>query len=238
MRKRIFLLLPEVYEDANPRPYLPTTNSLQRQNIADFVLVNVYEYFRMNHNKKEAIKMSMEMLPGFDELWYYGAFGITKPMQCILTSAKNINLPIKDLQPISCKSSFSLVYKFALEFHPSQTQDDTYWSKCIRTLGEYSKDNNPLNGYLFQEIVEYFEKVYRKEAPAVPAEDLFKGEFRTALNFAVWAMKKKETFNDGIDPAKVSKNPTPMLIALLNGFYRYYQARQTTLEMNKEKGEK
>ena len=232
MRKRVFLLLPETYADAASCSYFPTTNSFSRDHSDDFVLINVYEYFRGFYTKAKATEMSLDMLSGFDELWYYGAFGITKPMRCILKVAKKLELPIKDLQPISCKESFSLAYKFALEFHPSQTQDDNYWNKCIKACGEYTKDSNPLNAYLILSIIEYFDNIYHKKTPTVPADDLFKGEFRTALNFAAWAMKNNEKFTDGIDPSKVSRTPTPMLKALVDGFYKYYWNRQSTLEMN------
>lgn len=232
MRKRVFLLLPEAYADANPSSYFPTTDAYVRKSTDDYVLMNVYEYFRTSCTKIKATERALDMLGGFDEVWYYGAFGITKPMHCILNGAKKINLPIKELQPLSCKSSFSLVYKFAMEFHPSKPQDDTYWNNCIKACGEYTKDGNPLNSHLIIKLLEYYEEIYRGTSPAVKASDRFNEEFRAALNFAVWAMKNNQYFEDGIDPRKVHKNPTPMLKALLEGFYNYYQTRQTTLELN------
>ena len=236
-KKRVFLLLPETYDDANQCSYFPTTVSFNRSKPDDCVLMNVYEYFRTFCEKKKATELSLDMLAGFDELWYYGAFGITKPMHYILKVAQKLELPIKDVQPISCKDSFSLAYKFALDFHPSQTQDDTYWNQCIKACGEYTKDNNPLNAYLILSIIEYFDDIYHKRAPDVPADDLFKGEFRTALNFAAWTMKNNIKFADGIDLSKVSKTPTPMLKALVDGFYKYYWNRQSTLELNEKRRE-
>lgn len=232
MKKRVFLLLPEMFASSNQCTHFPKTHQFTYKKSEDYVLMNVYEYFRSFCKKTKAMEMSLNMLPGFDELWYYGAFGITKPMRYILQAAQKLELPIKDVQPLSCKDSFSLAYKFALEFHPSQMQNDTYWSNCIKACGEYTKDSNPLSTHLVLAIIEYYEDIYNKKTPAIEADNLFKGEFRTALNFATWAIKNNEKFTDGIDYSKVSQTNTPMLKALLDGFYEYYLDRQKVFEMN------
>lgn len=235
MGKKIFLLLPEAYDDARPCSYFPRTYSYYRSKNDDDVLLNVYEHYRSFYEKRKATVLSMEMLHCFNELWYYGAYGITEPMHCIIKCAQQHNIPIKDLQPISCKDSFSLVYKIAMQFHPSKKQDDKYWSEITQSLGEYTKDGNPLNICLLVSITEYYETIFRGTSPAIQPDNLFKGEFRAAMDFARWAIKSNADFHDGIDLAKVSKNqkPTPMLQALMDGFYNYYKTRQKNLELNK-----
>lgn len=234
MRKRVFLLLPERYEDAHPYSNFPMTDTYIRNASDDYVIMNVYEYFRSYCTRVKATEKAMDMLLGFDELWSYEAFGLTKPMRCILNFAKQNNIPIKNLQPFSCKDSFSFAYKFAIKYHPSQELNDTYWTNIIKTFGECSKDHDPLTSCLLKAITNYYDEIFSGNLPPVPSEDRFNMDFRSALNFAIWAIKNNEVFISEIDPAKVSKTPTPMLKALLNGFYEYYQIRQTTMELKKK----
>ena len=74
MKKKIFLLLPEIRADMDQCVYFPKTRHFNPKQPNDYILMNVYEYFRSFHSKKTATELSLNMLSGFDELWYYGAF--------------------------------------------------------------------------------------------------------------------------------------------------------------------
>lgn len=230
-KKRVFLLLPELDEEVK----ILTSQDAYSQKCDGYVLLNVYEHYRRYMDRIEATKLSLNMLGGFDELWYYGAFGLTTPMYCLIEEAKRLNLPMKDLQPIRPKESFSLVYKFAMEYHPSKGQTDEYWKELVEALGTYSKDNNPLNSCLLIAIFNYYEDIYKNHSPKVSQDDHFNLEFKKALSFSLWAFENDVVFEDGIDPLKVSKSPTPMLKALLSGFQKYYQTYQKNLKENKLK---
>lgn len=225
-RKRIFLLLPEILDDSMQITYLTTEYYYQKTNLQDYVLINVYEHFRNYFGQKVATIKSMDMLPGFDELWYYSAFGISNPMKCILTAADKYGIPKKDLQPLNCKECFSTVYKIAIKYHPSQCNKQGYWESFVNDLN--TKDSNPLTSKLLVSIFEYYESIFHGHSPFVPKEDVFKAEFRLALNFTLW-VQAQELFSGDFDITKISATPTPMLQALINGFQEYYRMKQVIL---------
>lgn len=232
-KKRIFLLLPDLDKEA--KVSCLSSRDVYSKQYDDCVLLNVYEHYRQYMNKKDATKFSLDILEGFHELWYSGAFGITEPMNCLIKKAKQLNIPIKNLQPINPKESFSLVYKIAMEYHPGNGQTDEYWEKFVQSIGEYSKDNNPLNNSLIMAVFEYYEEIYKEEKPKVSTEDNFNLEFKKALSFTRWALKNDVVFDDGIDPKKVCKNPTPMLKALLLGVQNYYEEYQKSIKRKQVK---
>ncbi len=235
-KKRIFLLLPELNKEIK----ISSLSSCQiySKKYDGYVLLNVYEHYRQYMNSENATRLALDILEGFDELWYSGAFGITEPMYYLIKKAKQLNLPIKDLQPINPKESFSLAYKFAMEYHPCNEQNDEYWKNLVQSLGKYSENNNPLNNCLLKAIFDYYEEIYKNLTPKISAKDHFNQEFKTGLSFTMWALKNNAIFNDGIDPKKVSKNPTPMLKALISGIQEYYQEYQRNLKANKLKNKK
>ena len=222
-RKKIFLLLPEILDDSKQITYLTTEYYYHKSNLQDYVLINVYEHFRNFFGQKGATIRSMDMLPGFDELWYYSTLGISKPMKCILTAAEKYGLPTKDLQPLSCKECFATAYKIAIKYHPCQCKKQGYWESFVNDLN--IKDNNPLTSKLLVSIFEYYESIFYGQSPTVPKDDVFKTEFRTALNFAVW-VQSQELFTEDFDITKISLSPTPMLQALLNGFQNFYNMKK------------
>lgn len=222
-RKRVFLLLPEILDDSMQITYLTTEYYYTKANLQDYVLINVYEHFRNFFGKKGATIKSMDMIPGFDELWYYSAFGISKPMKCILKAAEKYGIPMKDLQPLSCKESFTTAYKIAIKYHPSQCEKQGYWESFVNDLD--TKDSNPLTSKLLVSIFEYYESIFNGQSPTVPKDDVFKAEFRLALKFAVW-VQSQELFTEDFDITKISPTPTPMLQALLNGFQNFYNLKR------------
>lgn len=223
-RKKIFLLLPEILDDTKQITCLTTEYYYHNTNSEDYVLINVYEHFRNYFGQKGATIKSMDMLPGFDELWYYSAFGISTPMNCILTAAKKYGIPKKDLQPLNCKECFSTAYKVAIKYHPYQCKKQGYWESFVNDLN--TKDTNPLTSKLLVSIFEYYESIFHGQSPSVPKDDVFKAEFRLALKFAVWVQSQKELFTEDFDIAKISSSPTPMLQALVKGFQNFYDIKR------------
>ena len=68
----------------------------------------------------------------------------------------------------------------------------------------------------------------------VAADNKFNKELRSALNFAIWADKNGYGFDeDGVNPKKLSTEPTPLLEALLDGYYKYHLEKQKILSENK-----
>ena len=119
---------------------------------------SIYAYpVSYTHLKGATIK-SMDMLPGFDELWYYSAFGISTPMNCILTAARKYGIPKKDLQPLNCKECFSTAYKVAIKYHPYQCKKQGYWESFVNDLN--TKDTNPLTSKLLVSIFEYLSLIH------------------------------------------------------------------------------
>ena len=165
-RKRVFLLLPEILDDSMQITYLTTEYYYTKANLQDYVLINVYEHFRNFFGKKGATIKSMDMLPGFDELWYYSAFGISKPMKCILKAAEKYGIPMKDLQPLSCKECFTTAYKLAIKYHPCQCEKQGYWENFVNDLN--TKDSNPLTSKLLVSIFEYYESILTVNRPQSP----------------------------------------------------------------------
>lgn len=238
MGKRIFLLLPEAYEDSEYIKYYPKTEQFYEEAPDECVLLNVYEHYRMFYSKAKAAKLSLEILSGFDELWYSSVFGVSDIMLCMINTAKKLEIPVQEVHSINCKESFSALYRFVMENHPSRVVSDAdFWTKTIKRLGECTVRNMPLNTFIAVSLIEYYERVYRGELPAVKAEETFRGEFRAALDFSVWSIKNNVSFQNGINLEKISskQKPTPMLKALMDGFYQYFQIRQTHLEQNKIK---
>lgn len=233
-KKKIFLLLPELSEEVENICTIPTSITLYKEYEKSHILLNVYEHYRTIFTRKKTLCNAIQMLDAFDELWYYAAFGITDPINCCIKKAEELHIPVNKICPIDYKTSFSKVYKFAIDFHPSKAQEPEYWNKAVNEMGNYSKDN-PLISNILVSVFSYFEAIYKKEAPPVAPNDLFNTEFRTALNCAIWAKKNNATFDDDgdIDPNKVSKSPTPMLKALLSGYYKYHHAMQKIQETNK-----
>lgn len=231
-KKRVFLLLPEINEEQKNRIDIPSTKGCYDED-SKFVLLNVYEHYRTFYNKQKATCLSMQLIEGFDEVWYFGGYGITDPMNCCIKKAKELKIPTKSVKGVNFKNSFSIVYQFLTKFHPSIKQTEKYWEQAVKEVGVYSS-KNPLISNLLVQVMAFLEDVYRGELPPVEAENTFNKEFRSALNFAIWADKKNYVFDEnGVNPKKLSTEPTPLLTALLNGYYKYHLEKQAIIKENK-----
>ncbi len=238
-KKKVFLLLPELNEDISKLCSVPSTHECYDKSSGSCILLNVYEHYRTFYCKEKATYLAMQFIQDFDELWYYAALGITDTMHCCIKKAKETNIPVKAVQPVNFRKSFSTAYKFIETFHPAHNQTNEYWKNAVDEIGKLT-NNNFLNSCLLIEVFNYIETVYNGKLPKVPEDENFSEDFRLALRFAKWADKNNYVFeNDGVDAKKVSQNPTSMLEALLTGFYRYHSTKQRTMELNKiKKGEK
>ena len=150
-----------------------------------------------------------------------------------MRKGKEVKIPIRAVKGVDFKKSFSCAYRFLNEFHPSQEQSEEYWKKVVHDLGVHSS-RNPLIGHLLVSIMSYLEAVYRGEVPPVEADNKFNKELRSALNFAIWADKNGYIFDEnGVNPKKLSTEPTTLLEALLDGYYKYHLEKQKILSENK-----
>lgn len=231
-KKRIFLLLPEISKETSKEISIPTTKDCYNEN-ANVMMLNVYEHYRTFYSRRKATCLALQLIEGFDEIWYYAGYGITDPIKCCLKKGEELNIPIRAVKGVDFKKSFSCVYLFLNEFHPSQEQSEEYWKKVVHDLGVNSS-RNPLIGHLLVSIMSYLEAVYRGELPPVEADNKFNKELRSALNFAIWADKNGYVFDEnGVNPKKLSTEPTPLLEALLDGYYKYHLEKQKILSENK-----
>lgn len=231
-KKKVFLLLPELSKEPTKEINIPSTKECYDEN-ANFLLLNVYEHYRTLYSKRKATCLSLQLIESFDEIWYYAGYGITDPMICCLKKAKELEIPTKAVKGVDFKKSFSCVYQYLTKFHPAKEQSEKYWKQAVHNLGILSS-KNPLIGHLLVQVMGYLESVYRSELPPIAADNNFNKEFRSALNFASWADKTHYVFDEsGVNPKKVSTEPTPLLEALLKGYYKYHCEKQEVLSENK-----
>lgn len=231
-KKRVFLLLPEISKETAKEINIPTTKDCYDEN-ANVLMLNVYQHYRTLYSRRKATCLALQLIEGFDEIWYYAGYGITDPVKCCLRKGEELKIPIRAVKGVDFKKSFSCAYSFLNEFHPSKEQSEEYWKKVVHDLGVHSS-RNPLIGHLLVSIMSYLEAVYRGELPPVAADNKFNKELRSALNFAIWADKNGYVFDeDGVNPKKLSTEPTPLLEALLDGYYKYHLEKQKILSENK-----
>lgn len=98
-KKRIFLLLPEISKETSKEISIPTTKDCYNEN-ANVMMLNVYEHYRTFYSRRKATCLALQLIEGFDEIWYYAGYGITDPIKCCLKKRRGIEYSNQ-----SCKRS-------------------------------------------------------------------------------------------------------------------------------------
>ena len=110
-KKRIFLLLPEISKETSKEISIPTTKDCYNEN-ANVMMLNVYEHYRTFYSRRKATCLALQLIEGFDEIWYYAGYGITDPIKCCLKKGEELNIPIK-LTTYVARHSYATVLKRA-----------------------------------------------------------------------------------------------------------------------------
>ena len=223
------MLLPEMKEKSNGNEehsslFIPKTENIYYRFIKKAeqhdCIMNVYGHFRNFFPKKKALCLSAEMLTGFDEIWYSAAFGVNDIMLYLLKKGKSEQIPIHAFDCLQIKQSFTTVYQIFVNLHhPTRMDQDHYWDSLISTIGQ---QKHPLTMQLCCAVLCYFEEMQEKKEKKVIETEQFKEEFRLSMNFAKWVLKDCVLMAENIDPKRICEKPSPMLIALVTGFQKYY----------------